>query len=306
MKIVRVRTISPMYDMFGPRDGQQHMRLERRGPRYGEQAMGEIRSFCTLCGSQCGTINVVENDRLIAVRNDPGHPTGHAVCPKGRAGPEIVAANNRILYPMRRTRPKTDPDPGWERISWDEALDLCAGKLLDIRERYGAEGVAFAVTTKSGTGIADSIEWIDRFVRLFGSPNIASSTDVCNWHRDVAHRFTFGVGMPTADYAHAGLIMLWGHNPTSTWLAQADAIARGRANGAAMIVVDPRATPLAADADVWLQVRPGTDAALALGISNLLIQEGGADLEFLRQWTNAPILVRESDGLFLRGRDLLK
>ncbi|MCA1396208.1 molybdopterin-dependent oxidoreductase [Bradyrhizobium sp. BRP56] len=266
--------------------------------------MGEIRSFCTLCGSQCGTINVVENDRLVAVRNDPGHPTGHAVCPKGRAGPEIVAANNRLLYPMRRTRPKTDPDPGWVRISWDEALDLCAGKLLDIRERYGAEGVAFAVTTKSGTGIADSIEWIDRFVRLFGSPNIASSTDVCNWHRDVAHRFTFGVGMPTADYAHAGLIILWGHNPTSTWLAQADAIARGRANGAAMIVVDPRATPLAIDADVWLQVRPGTDAALALGVSNLLIQEGGVDLEFLRRWTNAPMLVRESDGLLLRARDL--
>jgi anaerobic selenocysteine-containing dehydrogenase/ferredoxin-NADP reductase len=266
--------------------------------------MDEIRSFCTLCGSQCGTINVVEDDRLVAVRNDPGHPTGHAVCPKGRAGPEIVAANNRILYPMRRTRPKTDPDPGWVRISWDEALDLCAEKLLDIRERYGAEGVAFAVTTKSGTGIADSIEWIDRFVRLFGSPNIASSTDVCNWHRDVAHRFTFGVGMPTADYAHAGLIILWGHNPTSTWLAQADAIARGRANGAAMIVVDPRATPLAVDADVWLQVRPGSDAALALGMSNLLIQEGGADLDFLGQWTNAPILVRESDGLFLTARDL--
>ncbi|WP_424631524.1 molybdopterin-dependent oxidoreductase [Bradyrhizobium sp. SYSU BS000235] len=266
--------------------------------------MGEVRSFCTLCGSQCGTINVVENDRLVAVRNDASHPTGYAVCPKGRAGPEIVAANNRILYPTRRTRPKTDPDPGWVRISWDEALNLCAEKLLDIREHYGAEGVAFAVTTKSGTGIADSIEWIDRFVRLFGSPNIASSTDVCNWHRDVAHRFTFGVGMPAADYAHAGLIILWGHNPTSTWLAQADAIARGRANGAAMIVVDPRATPLAADADVWLQVRPGTDAALALGISNLLIQEGGANLEFLRQWTNSPMLVRESDGLFLRARDL--
>jgi anaerobic selenocysteine-containing dehydrogenase/ferredoxin-NADP reductase len=274
------------------------------GERYaGKQSMEEIRSFCTLCGSQCGTINVVENGRLVAVRNDPGHPTGHAICPKGRAGPEIVAANNRILYPMRRTRPKTDPDPGWVRISWEEALDLCAEKLLDIRERYGAEGVAFAVTTKSGTGIADSVEWIDRFVRLFGSPNIASSTDVCNWHRDVAHRFTFGVGMPTADYAHAELIILWGHNPSSTWLAQADAIARGRANGAAMIVVDPRATPLALDADVWLQVRPGTDAALALGMSNLLIQQGGTDLDFLRQWTNAPMLVRESDGLFLKARD---
>jgi len=264
----------------------------------------EIRSFCTLCRSQCGTVNIVENGRLIAVRPDPTHPTGQAACLKGKAGPEIVAAGNRILYPMRRTAPKTAVDPGWERISWDEALATCAERIAAIKEESGAEAVSFAVTTKSGTGIADSVEWVDRFVRVFGSPNVAGAVDICNWHKDVAHKFTFGVGTGVADYANADLILLWGHNPTNTWLAQADAIARGRAAGAALIVVDPRLTPLAQEADVWLRVRPGTDAALAMGLSNLLITEGGTDWPFVSAWTNAPILVREDDGRFLRARDL--
>ena len=223
---------------------------------------------------------------------------------KGRAGPEIIDANNRILYPMRRTTPKTAADPGWERISWDEALAICAQRIAAIRDETGPESVAFAVTTKSGTAIADGIEWVDRFVRVFGSPNVAGAVDICNWHKDVAHKFTFGVGMPVADYAHAGLIMLWGHNPTSTWLAQADAIARGRKAGAKLLVIDPRNTLLAKQADVWLRVKPGTDAALALGLANLLIKNGGVDLDFVRRWTNGPLLVNEADGRFLRAREI--
>jgi anaerobic selenocysteine-containing dehydrogenase/ferredoxin-NADP reductase len=269
-----------------------------------EETVAELASFCTLCRSHCGTVNRVEGGRLVEIRADPSHPTGRATCAKGRAGPEIVAAHNRILHPMRRTRPKGDADPGWERIGWDEALDLCARRLGEIRHESGPEAVAFAVTTKSGTGIADSIEWVTRFVRVFGSPNIAGAIEICNWHKDDAHKFTFGVGIPTADYANAGLIILWGHNPTSTWLAQADAIARGRAGGASLIVVDPRPTPLARDAEVWLRVRPGTDAALALGLANLLIEEGGLDEPFVRRWTNAALLVRDDDGTFLRHRDL--
>ena len=99
------RTVATLLQLKKNRlDGKE---LSKSALHLRKSAMVEIQSFCTLCGSQCGTINVVENGRLVAVRNDPSHPTGHAVCPKGRAGPEIVAANNRILYPMRRTRPKT-------------------------------------------------------------------------------------------------------------------------------------------------------------------------------------------------------
>jgi anaerobic selenocysteine-containing dehydrogenase/ferredoxin-NADP reductase len=264
----------------------------------------EKTGFCTLCRSRCGTINIVENDSLTAVRPAPRHPTGKAICTKGKAAPELVHHPQRILHPMRRTNPKTSPDPGWERISWDEALAEVATRLEQTRRESGAESVAFAVTTPSGTPLCDSIDWIERFIRLFGSPNICYATEVCNWHKDVAHIFTFGCGMPTADYANAELIILWGHNPANVWLSQATAIGEGRARGAKMIVIDPRRTALAAQADHWLRVRPGTDGALALGLSHLLLKEGRFDEGFVRHWTNAPLLVRDDNGRFLRETDL--
>lgn len=262
------------------------------------------QGYCTLCRSRCGTVNTVRDDRLIAVTADPSHPTGQAMCMKGRAAPELVHSPHRLQFPMRRTRPKGDADPGWVRIGWDEALAETAQRLGAIKAQSGAEAVVFAVTTPSGTPLVDSIDWIERFVRLFGSPNICYATEVCNWHKDFAHAFTFGCGMPPADYENAGLIVLWGHNPASTWLAQAHAIGRGRAKGAAMVVVDPRPTALARQADVWLPVRPGTDAALALGLIHLLIADDRFDQSFVREWTNAPLLVRSDNGLFLREQDL--
>lgn len=260
--------------------------------------------YCTLCRSRCGTLSTIRDDALIRVEPDTSHPTGQAMCPKGRAAPELVHSPHRILQPMRRTTPKSDPDPRWETITWDQALTEIAAKFKQIRKESGAEAVAFGVTTPSGTPLSDSIDWIERFVRAFGSPNIAYGTEVCNWHKDHAHAFTFGCGMPVADYPNADLIMLWGHNPTNTWLAQANAIAEGRRAGARLLVIDPRRTALAADADVWLQVKPGTDAALAMGLVHLLLEAGQYDHAFVRDWTNAPLLVRADTGRFLRAGDI--
>lgn len=262
------------------------------------------QGYCTLCRSRCGTLNEVHGDMMVSVHPDPTHPTGQAMCMKGKAAPELVHSPHRLQYPMRRTRPKTDPDPGWVRISWEEALAETAQRLNAIRDESGAESVVFAVTTPSGTPLTDSIDWIERFVRLFGSPNICYATEICNWHKDFAHAFTFGCGMPTADYSAAQLIVLWGHNPANTWLSQANAIGRGRANGAKMVVVDPRPTALGRQADAWLPVRPGTDAALALGLIRLLIEDARFDEDFVRNWTNAPLLVRSDNGQFLREIDL--
>ena len=264
----------------------------------------EKTGFCTLCRSRCGSIYTVEDDRLIGARPAAGHPTGKAMCTKGKAAPELVHNPHRLLYPMRRTRPKGDPDPGWQRISWEEALDEVAQRLGEVRRLHGAETVAFGVTTPSGTPLCDSIEWIERFIRIFGSPNTCYATEICNWHKDVAHAFTFGCGIPAADYANSDLIMLWGHNPANVWLSQAAAISQGRSHGARMIVIDPRCTALAGQAEHWLRVRPGTDAALALGLAHLLLRHGRFDEGFVRAWTNAPLLVREDNGLFLREADV--
>lgn len=264
----------------------------------------EVRGWCALCRSRCGSISIVENGRLVEVRPDPDHPTGGALCPKGRAGPEIVHSARRILKPLRRTRPKTDPDPGWQEIGWDEALDDVARHMDAARREIGPEAVGFAVTTPSGTAMSDSIDWVERFIRLFGSPNNVYGVEVCNWHKDHAHAFTFGCGIPVAQYRDARLAILWGHNPSNVWLAQAGAIAEGRRRGARMIVVDPRRSAHVAGADLWLQIRPGTDAALALGLSGLLIENRQDDRAFVRRWTNAPLLVRDDTGEFLRAGDL--
>lgn len=263
-----------------------------------------IPGYCALCRSRCGAVAVVENGRLVAVEPDPTHPTGQGLCAKGRAAPELVADPARLLYPMVRTRPKGDPDPGWKRVSWDEALELTASRLRDYAGRYGPETVAFAVTSPSATGISDHILWIDRFIRLYGSPNNCYATEICNWHKDHAPEYVFGVGLPGPDFDHTGCIVLWGHNPSTAWLAHAHRAAQARRRGARLLVVDPRRAGLAAKADLWLRVRPGTDGALALGIAGVMIDEGWFDRNFAVQWTNGPLLVRSDTGRFLRGEDL--
>ena len=90
---------------------------------------------------------VVEDGRFTRLEPDPLHPTGQALCAKGRAAPEIVYSPERLTQPLRRTRPKGDPDPGWERISWDEALDLTAGALRRIAEQHGPQAVALTVSS---------------------------------------------------------------------------------------------------------------------------------------------------------------
>ena len=91
-----------------------------------------IHGYCALCTARCGTIAVVEDGRFTRLEPDPAHPTGQALCAKGRAAPELVYHQERLTHPLRRTRPKGDPDPGWERISWDEALDLTAAAMQRI------------------------------------------------------------------------------------------------------------------------------------------------------------------------------
>ena len=268
--------------------------------------MRRVPGYCTLCRSRCGTLNTVDGDRLLSVTADPTHPTGQATCAKGRAAPELVHSRERILYPLRRTRPKSDADPGWQRIGWDEALTEIADKLADYRDRHGAESVAFSVTTPSGTPMSDSIDWVERFIRRYGSPNTIYATELCNWHKDVAHQFTFGCGMPVADYAQARLNILWGHNPSSVWLAQAARVADNPSEQPprALLVVDPRATPHARAADLWLQIKPGTDDALALGLARVLLAGERIDTDFVRRWSNAPFLVDETTGRFLRAEKL--
>ncbi len=261
-------------------------------------------SFCVQCRSRCGCTAVTENGVLVAIEPAPEHPTGVKLCPKGQASPELVYHPDRLTTPLRRTSPK-GAQPQWEKITWSEALDAIAAKLGDIKSNFGAEHVAFSVTTPSGTQISDGIAWIERFIRCYGSPNTIYGTEICNWHKDFASRFTYGTDIGTPDFANTDCILLWGNNPAATWLARSVEIQKAIKRGAKLIVVDPKPTLYARRANNWLRVRPGTDQALALGLAHILIARGTFDVSFIRDWSNGPFLVRSDTGDFLRDSDLV-
>ncbi len=242
-----------------------------------------LPTYCALCISRCGCLATVEEGRLLSVAADPAHPTGRALCIKAKAAPELVAHPDRLKTPLLRTRPKGERDPGWRAIGWDEALALASERL----QAAGPKATAFAVATPSGTAIADSFAWIHRLAHFWGSPNLVFATENCNWHRDFGPALTWGSGLGMPDYANTATILLWGSNPAATWLAHAERIRKAQQRGAKLIVVDPRQAGLANVADLWLPVRPGTDAALALGLIHLLLEDGGADFDFLRWHSDA-------------------
>jgi anaerobic selenocysteine-containing dehydrogenase len=266
-----------------------------------------LPGYCALCVSRCGCTAVIEDGRFVALEPDPSHPTGSALCAKGRAAPELVYHPERLLHPLKRTRPKGDVDPGWQRISWDEALDITAAKLRAIADQYGPESVVFSIASPSTSASDDSIDWIERLRRAFGSPNQIVSMELCGWGRYLATTYTFGVPAPGVympDLERAGCILFWGYNPNIARLVHAVATADARKRGARLIVVDPRRTGVANRADVWLRVRPGTDGALALGIAHVMIERGWFDRDFVRDWTNGPLIVRRDTSRLLRESDL--
>ncbi len=266
-----------------------------------------IQGYCAMCVSRCGSIAVVENGRFIRLEPDPSHPTGRALCAKGRAAPELVYHPDRLLYPLKRTRPKGDPDSGWQRITWDEALTLTADRLRSLANQHGPESVVFSVSSPSTSASDDSTVWIQRLMNAFGSPNLCASMELCGWGRYQATTYTFGASVPgnyMPDLENAGCILFWGYNPNLARLTHATATVEAIKRGARLIVVDPRRTGIAKKANVWLQVWPGTDAALALGIARVMIERGWYDQEFIRNWTNGPLLVRSDNGRLLTERDI--
>jgi anaerobic selenocysteine-containing dehydrogenase/ferredoxin-NADP reductase len=263
----------------------------------------DLLGYCTLCRSRCGTRNKIEKNRIISVLPDDAHPTGGALCAKGRSAPEQLASPLRLQKPRKRTNPRDGSPSAWRDITWDEALGEIATRLGAIRENHGAEAVAFAVTTPSGTPMVDSFEWVERFIRCFGSPNLIYSVEVCGWHKDYAHALTFGRGLGIPDLEHTDTVVLWGHNPARTWLAQASRIAASRQRGAKLVVVDPKMDGSAEQADLWIRIRPGADAALALGAIRHLIVSDRFDHAFVARWTNAPFLVDCETGALLRATE---
>jgi thiosulfate reductase/polysulfide reductase chain A len=244
-----------------------------------------LKSVCRSCHGGCGVLLHVEGDRLVKVEGDRDSPLNHGrLCPIGTVTLDLVYHPDRLKYPLRRVGERGSGQ--WQRISWQQALDEISQRLLAIREEFGAEAIALG----TGTG-RHHIRWVSRFGHALGTPNWCEPGFAQCFHPRVnTCILTFG-DFPVSDYTgdvSPNCIMFWGHNPTNsgpdgeTRFNVLEALERKPK----IIVVDPRQTELAKRADIWLQIRPGVDDALALSMLNVVIEEKLYDEQFVARWTH--------------------
>lgn len=241
--------------------------------------MGEvkkIRTACRSCHGGCGVIAHVKDGKVIKVEGDPESPISHGtLCSKGLAITQLAYHPDRVLYPMKKT------GKGWERISWDEALDKLTEKFKEVIKEYGPESIVIG----QGTG-RDYESHLYRFANLLGTPNVLTAGHMCYVSRVGATLITCG-NLPVCDYeGEPKCIVMWACNPqwTNPDEYKGEGFWRAYKKGSKLIVIDPRKGFLANKADLWLQLRPGTDAALTLGFHNVIIEEGLYDTDFVEQY----------------------
>lgn len=237
-----------------------------------------VKSICRICGSRCGIDAHVENGRLVKVSAMKEHPINR-LCVKAQAIPDLLYSPQRITYPMRRV------NGAWQKISWDAALDIIADKLSGIRERYGAK--ALVVHLGEPTVGTEAPEMAIRFCSLYGTPNYTSGASLCFAAKGIGHGLSISRRMfPLApSYKDTSCVVVWGHNAQQSKVGEQADILLAQKRGAKLIVVDPRATPLAKRADLHVQINPGTDCALALGLIHVIIAEELYDKAFVNKWT---------------------
>lgn len=251
----------------------------------GAAAAQTRRSICCHCSARCGVlVDLDARGEPIAIRGDPGHPISRGfLCPRGRAAIEYFQHPARLNYPLRRVGARGEGR--WQRVSWEEALDDIAARLLAIRAESGAEAVAYLCGTFHG---ADG-NFGYRLMHHFGSPNSGGIGPICAGPRLMADALTFGYG-PSAPEIVPGTtraVLLWAYHPSASNPPAWSRILAAQRAGARLIAIDPRPTTEARHADLWLRPRPGSDAALALGLLHVLLAEGLWDRAFVERWTHS-------------------
>jgi len=237
----------------------------------------KIKTHCRGCHGACGVIAHVKDGKVIKVEGDPDDPISHGtMCTKGLSVTQTAYHPNRILHPMKKANGK------WERISWDEALDTIATKFQAIVDEFGPEYIVVG----QGTG-RDYESHLYRFANLLGTPNVLTAGHFCYVSRVSTSLITCG-NLPVVDYYvnEPKCIIIWATNPmwTNADEYKGENFMRAYKNGAKLICVDPRKSFYAGKADIWLQIRPGTDCAMAFGFHRVLIEEDLYDKDFAENY----------------------
>ncbi len=239
-----------------------------------------IRSNCGICSGGCGMLVHVSDGKITKVEGDPDFPhSSGALCPQGLAATQFVYHPDRLKYPIKRSGERGGGQ--WQRISWDEALDTIATRLGEIRAKYGPLGVAVGC----GTGRCEVFAAARRFLNAWGAPNRIGYPHNCLTPRLAVGKVTYGKFV-VPNIENSDCIVLWGCNVTHTSLSRTGrTFTNAFKKGAKTICIDPYFTPLASKANLWLQLRPGTDCALALAWLNVIISENLYNDEFVQRWT---------------------
>jgi anaerobic selenocysteine-containing dehydrogenase len=241
------------------------------------KSVKEVLTDCTLCYHSCGTKVTVEDGKAGKVEGLKSHPLNKGkLCPKGEVALENIYDPNRLKYPMKRVK------EGWERISWDQALSEIANKLLKLKKEFGPT-VLGVFSGSIGVENLEMVGLTQRFKAAFGSPNFFSVESICYRMRIRTRQITFGK-YPTEEL-DSKLYILWGHNPDESDFPLQLAIEENLKRGAKIVVIDPKKIPLADRAEMYLRIRPGTDGALALAMTNVIINENLFDKDFIDKYT---------------------
>ena len=249
------------------------------------QVNGEncIPTVCGMCGpggpgGGCGIYAFVKDGRFTRVAGMDESPVNKgAVCAKGHAAPQWVYSQDRLTHPLKRIGKKGEGK--FETISWDAAIGHIAEVLTQQKETYGAESLAILSPAKRSYN-----DYLKRFLTVHGSPNYGHS-GICAMQRAFAFMYTLG-DYPRPDYGQSDLIIYWGRQPiySGPVARPARAFLAAKQRGAKIIAIKPSVEPDVGMADIWVPVRPGTDAALALAMLHVVIGEDLIDHAFVEKW----------------------
>lgn len=236
------------------------------------------------CHNACRLAAEVDGNRLVSVEPDrefPGTKSSYPItkgCPRRRHVIEYFYHPSRLNYPIKRTGARGENK--WQRVSWDEAIEEIGYRMKGIIDRDGPEAIA----TTSGTGRTHD-EIRQRFFNLLGSPNHTGAGQICYGPFCVMSNALFGWRVFPVVRSNTRCIVLWGGGGPRYWdVFWRSALKAQKEHGAKIIVIDPRRTDASKIADLWLQVRPGSDCALALGMINHIIEEKLYDYTFVKKW----------------------
>ena len=238
-----------------------------------------VKSACLFCPPGCGIDIHVRDNKPVKVESMVESVVG-PICIKGEVIPEWFETElkeRRILHPLQKV------NGNWREITWDQALDTVAENLTKVKKRYGPEALASYIGTTES--FHDYNYLARRFFLAFGSPSYYNCNSICYFTKIVAGDYTYG-GYAPPTFIGTKCIVVWAANPTESVPFAGDSIVMAKTQkGVKLIVIDPRRTLLAKAADIHLQLRPGTDTALALAFLNIIISEQLYDKEFVEKYS---------------------